>query len=222
MTDYADVRDKMRPGDVIAFGGKGRASSIIKRFTQSVVSHVGLVRHVQMISPDDYDLRYFNEIVESTSLGGFSGVQTSRLSTRLLKYDGEAWWLPLNNECRARFDEEKYWNWLYTQDGKPYDTPQAIRAGFDFLESIGVGVNVEDYSKLFCSELAAGALRQAGVLFKDLKYALSRVDSSGLQILPSIFYVCSNASEETPIQLCKRPIWMPPVQLKGDPMKILS
>ncbi len=225
MTDYAEVRDQMLPGDLIAFGGKGRASNIIKFFTRSVVSHVGLVRHVQMLassspasvvwpSMDEPATmsRYFNEIVESTSLDGISGVQTARLSRRLEKYEGEAWWLPLNGSARERFDETAYWDWLYQQDGKPYDTRQAIGAGFDFLEGIGVGLNTEDFSELFCSELGAGALREAGVLLKELRAAGRELPDPGI--------VVENPSEETPIQLCQRPIWKPARQLKGEPTEI--
>lgn len=205
MVDYSEVRDQMLPGDLIAFGGKGRASSIIKRFTRSVVSHVGLVRHVQMLGAYNTS-RYFNEIIESTSLDGVSGVQAARLSKRLEQYEGEAWWLPLTNEARKRFDETAFWNWLYEQEGKPYDIPQAILAGLDWLDEFGgVTVATEDFSALFCSELAAGALRAAGVLD-------TRSLDNGLRMI--------NASEETPIQLCQRPIWKSPVQLKGKPMRI--
>lgn len=217
MSDYSEVRDKMLPGDLIAFGGKGRTSSIIKRFTRSVVSHVGLVRHVQMIDEPDTTSRYFNEIVESTTLGWISGVQTARLSRRLEEYNGEAWWLALDDAARERFDETAYWNFLYSQDGKPYDTRQAIGAGLDFLEGIGVGVNVEDFGALFCSELGAGALRAAGVLFKSWEAA--GVSVIEVQLRKGAL-LCLNASEETPIQLCQRPIWEPPVQLKGVPMEL--
>lgn len=40
---YAKFREKMKPGDVIAFGGKGRFSELIKWSTKSVVSHVGVI-----------------------------------------------------------------------------------------------------------------------------------------------------------------------------------
>ena len=37
MKRYSKVRNQMRPGDVIAFGGKGHFSEIIKFATRSVV-----------------------------------------------------------------------------------------------------------------------------------------------------------------------------------------
>ncbi len=214
-TNTYDVhRDSMRPGDLIAFGGKGRASAIIKRFTNSTVSHIGLVRHVQVV--DEPGFRYFNEIVESTTLGGISGVQTSRLSRRLEQYEGEAWWLALNDSAPFRLDETAYWDWLYAQEGKLYDLPQAILAGIDFLDGIGLTLAKEDFGKLFCSELGAGALREAGALFVSFTDRAAKLGG----VVPDKRTVCRNASEETPIQLCQRPIWKPPVQLVGEKTEI--
>lgn len=187
---YADVRDDFLPGDLLACSGKGRVSGVIKRFTRSQVSHVGIVRHTKILT-DDKD-RYFNEVIESTSLDGFLGVVVSRISKRLESYEGTVWWLPLDDAARERFNERLFFDFLYQQEGKPYDTPGAIRAGLDWLDSIGLTLAREDFSKLFCSELAAGALEAAGVLINV------------------------NASEETPIQLCNRPIWKEPVRLVGS------
>ena len=46
---YADVRSKMKPGDVIAFGGKGNFSELIKWATRSTVSHVGVIMQSKML-----------------------------------------------------------------------------------------------------------------------------------------------------------------------------
>ena len=40
---YKKARKLMQPGDVIAFGGKGHFSEIIKFATFSEVSHVGVI-----------------------------------------------------------------------------------------------------------------------------------------------------------------------------------
>ena len=69
---YSDARPLMQPGDVIAFGGKGHFSEIIKFATRSDVSHVGVVLKTSI--PDDDTGRFFNQIIESTSLNGFNGV----------------------------------------------------------------------------------------------------------------------------------------------------
>ena len=92
--EYDEARAKMQPGDVIAFGGKGHFSEIIKFSTFSDVSHVGVILQTR-IAEDQTD-RFFNQIIESTSLHGFNGVNISRFSDRLETYDGELWWLPIN------------------------------------------------------------------------------------------------------------------------------
>ncbi len=54
---YENVRDRMRPGDVIAFGGKGHFSEIIKFATRSDVSHVGVILQTKIT--DDTTDRFF-------------------------------------------------------------------------------------------------------------------------------------------------------------------
>ena len=79
----------MKPGDVIAFGGKGQFSEFIKWATRSAVSHVGVIMQSKMVLDGSAEPGYFNQIIESTSLKGFSGVTISRLSDRVRRYDGE-------------------------------------------------------------------------------------------------------------------------------------
>lgn len=202
---YAEARPPMKPGDVIAFGGKGHFSEIIKFATLSEVSHVGVVLQTR-IADDDTD-RFFNQIIESTSLNGFNGVSVSRFSDRIEHYDGEMWWLPLHERIRAqRFDQKAFYDFLFNQarERKPYDMPQAIRSALDVLDELpsgahGPGYNSEDFSRFFCSELVAAGLERAGTVG------------------------AVNASEVTPIDLCRWNIYADRYcQLKGDPDKRIS
>ncbi len=186
---YPEARALMQPGDVIAFGGKGNFSEIIKFAIFSCVSHV------------------FNQIIESTSLDGFNGVNVSRFSDRLNTYDGELWWLPLRKQIRERsFDRTKFFNFLFnqTKERKAYDMPQALKSAVDLLEEQAIGkymptYNREDFSKFFCSELVAAGLEVAGA-----------VDSV-------------NASEVTPIDLCRWSIYENSYyQIKGESSKRIS
>ena len=61
---YRGLRKAMRAGDVIAFGGKGRFSEIIKFATRAPVSHVGVVLQTTALS--ETGDRYFNMLIEST------------------------------------------------------------------------------------------------------------------------------------------------------------
>lgn len=190
LSSYRDVRGSIQPGDVIAFGGKGRASSWIKFLTRGPVSHVGIVLRRKMANANG-DPRVFVEVIESTSLGGVVGVQTTRLSDHLRSYEGEIWWLPLEAEVRARMDEVALFDFLFAQDGKAYDLSGSLRAGFDLFDSVGFEAD-EDFARFFCSELVAAGLEAAG--------AVGSV----------------NASEVTPIELCRWCVFADAHQVAGE------
>ena len=148
---YKETRNKMKPGDVIAFGGHGLMSNVIKNVTSSPVSHVGII-----MQTDVSDGIFINQIIESNGKKkGRTGVQVFRMSERLAEYDGSVWWLPMAVE----FDKKEFIDFLFNQVGKKYDAPQAIRSAIDFTPD-----QQEDLDKLFCSELVAAALEHVGVL----------------------------------------------------------
>ena len=188
--EYREVRQQMATGDVIAFGGKGEFSNIIKFGTRSPVSHVGMVIKCRLLG--DSKTRYFNEVIESTTLLDFDaesikGVQKHRLSERVEHYDGDIWWLPLRRKYPDTVIIEMV-EFLYAQLGKPYDIKQAIFSALDRIPD-----SQEDFSKFFCSELIAAAFEQA-------------------KIVPPV-----NASEVTPIDLCRWNIFCPTYyQLSGS------
>lgn len=148
--NYSFVREELRPGDVIAFSGRGWVSKVIKLFTRSKVSHVGIVLE---ISEQGRVM-----VMESTTLGGKKGVQVNRLSQRVSQYKGEMWWLPLNSVVKESMDMAAFWHFLWEQDGKKYDTWQALKSA---LPSV---IRREHFDKMFCSELVAGALEAAGAI----------------------------------------------------------
>ena len=184
-SSYVAQRGKMKPGDVIAFSGKGDVSQIIKNATRSNVSHVGVIlQTTERGQPAEYD-RYFNQIIESTSIQRANGVIVSRLSNRIDTYNGEIWLLPLKEDLREKPERlKKFYDFLFSQVGKGYDTIQAIKCALDALDQLpifghGPTYNNEDFSAFFCSELVAAALEEAAVT-------------------PRL-----NASEVTPIDLCR-------------------
>lgn len=197
LAPYAEVRRRMLPGDVIAFGGKGRLSSLIKMATRGPVSHVGLV--LQAAATTDRSRgrshgRHFNLCIESTTLGGMSGVSISRLSDRLRVYSGEVWWMPLASEVRTQVDFEQLFDFAFAQVGKPYDAAGAVRSGVDLW---GLEAD-EDLDQLFCSELDAATLRAGGAVPAHV-----------------------NPSEVTPLDLVRWSIYAPTYyQLKGERLPI--
>lgn len=198
---YQQVRSQMKPGDVIAFSGKGNLSEIIKWATRSGVSHVGVILQSQLLIDGDSQDGFFNQVIESTSLNGFSGVTISRLSDRIELYEGDLWWLPLRKNIHAEMNKKKFYDFLIHQERKAYDMPQAIRSALDVFDKVPVigkaTHNVEDFSQFFCSELVAAGLEAAG--------CISHV----------------NASEVTPIDLCCFSLYEKDYyQLKGNHREI--
>ena len=188
MISYEDIRRHMLPGDVIAFGGKGNFSNIIKWRTRSQVSHVGTILQTGITG----DIRFFNQLIEATSLNGFNGVSISRVSDRLRGYKGNVWWLPLSDEAREKFDEVAFFDFMFQQVGKLYDTAQAIKSAIDWLPWCH---NKEDFQKLFCSELLAGGDKAGGL-------------------------INLNCSEVTPVDACRWKLYKDCYQLRGEPTEI--
>lgn len=185
---YESLRHEIKTGDVFAFGGKKRASNIIKLVTRGPVSHVGIVV--------DFDEGRFGGrnvmLVESTSLNKTSGVQMRWLSHAVFNYIGEIWWLKMSKERRKRMDETKLKMFLRNQIGKPYDTKGAIQAGVDKFSPFGIFDADEDLSELFCSELIMAAYEASGVI-EDI-----------------------NVSEVTPIEMCRYKLWDRQEAIRGE------
>lgn len=198
---YQEARQMMKAGDVIAFSGKGDFSQIIKWATRAPVSHVGVILQSKLLIDGEPQSGMFNQIIESTSLNGFSGVTASRLSDRLDTYDGEIWWLPLRQSIWNIMNKKSFYDFLLHQERKEYDMPQAVKSALDALDKVPFAGkathNTEDFSKFFCSELVAAGLEAGG--------AISHI----------------NASEVTPIDLCSFSLYEPDYfQLKGDKKEI--
>ena len=194
---YHLIREQMRPGDIIAFGGNSLFSKWTKLTTRSAVTHIAIVMQTKMRDEDSG--RYFNQVMEATVYEGKKGVMTNRLSERVHTYDGDIWWLPLGETARQRFNERKrdFFNFMFAQDGKKYDVLQLFGSAVDALDDLpifkNISYNQEDFSSWFCSELVAEGLETAGVI-------------SGV-----------NASEVTPVDICRFSIFEPRyVQVKGE------
>ncbi len=177
LISYSDARPQMKPGDVIAFAGRSPLSKLIRLVTMSRISHVGTILKSQV---GDMEV---NQIIESTEVRGFCGVNVSRFSDRLQAYPGEIYWLPLRDDIP--FNANRFFRFLFDKaDNKhQWDALQALKSGFDFFDdSTLLGFltgNEEDMSKIYCSELVAAGLEAAGTI-------------------PNV-----NCSEVTPIDLCR-------------------
>lgn len=193
---YEEAREKMQPGDVIAFSGKGDVSEIIKLFTKSEVSHVGVVFKTKQVNDTEPD-RFMNTLMESTSLNGSSGVLMTLLSDRVKNYHGNLWWLPLSAASRKKLKIVEFFDFLVKQEGKSYDTKQAIKSAIDALDDIpflrGLNYNKEDYSKFFCSELVTAALEYAGVINNVNSSEVTPIDLCNFNIYDNTYYQLKGA-----------------------------
>ncbi len=70
---YNEAEERMRVGDVIAFGGSSHFSGIIKLAIRAEVSHIGIIIREQ-------------HLIDSTSR---RGVAVSKIIDRFNEYDGE-------------------------------------------------------------------------------------------------------------------------------------
>lgn len=151
---YSQVRSQMRPGDLIAFGGKGRFSRLIKWAIRGNVSHVGSVLHrvggqVTRV-----------ELIESTSLYGKPCVQTAAISMHVDEYDGEMWWFPLREHVRRGCNELAYLEEATKILGCPYDFSQAILSALPWWLN---WISPESSTRMFCSEAVAHLYEAAGI-----------------------------------------------------------
>ncbi len=153
---YSKIRDSMETGDIIAFAGEGKFSTVIKGVTGKCKNNHS-ISHVAMVLRTTAHSSGLVQLMESTSLGdGFAGVQITRMSTHIKNYKGKIWWYPIKRDIQIRL--KPMLQWLLAQEGKPYDLPQAILSALDFV------YQQEDFDKLFCSELCAEALERGGVI----------------------------------------------------------
>lgn len=183
---YHEIRKDIQGGDVIAFGGKGTVSALIKLFTRSNVSHVALV--MRAVSKTGERL---NQIIESTTLDNYSGVVVNRLSNRLKEYDGDVWWLPLKQEFRDKASGEDASQWLIKQKRKAYDTKQAIGSGFDLIIN-----NTEDFDKFFCSELISAFYEKVDVISEINSSEVTPIDLCMFSLYEKDYYQLKGKRKE--------------------------
>lgn len=194
LVKYNDIKHKMHPGDIIAFSGKTYGDEIIKFVTRSNISHVGIV-----LKSSDLPYNKISRCDENQITEALCTVVTSCLEKRIQRYSGDIWWLPLKERLRAKMNIKKYYDFILKQQNKKYDLPQAIKSYIDIFDKFPfcllrkLTYNIEDISKVFCSELAAAALEESNVIYN------------------------LNASEVTPADMCMFDIYEKDYyQLKGE------
>lgn len=164
---YIDLCTKVKPGDILAFATCDVPANVVKWATKSRYVHVAIVLSVTTNNehPDPVLIAesHINLSLPSEGTGKKQlGVQFQRLSQRIVACDGSVWWAALKKPL-TEDGLGKMRNWLRDVETRavPYDFPQAVKAGLEVLEDVGLG-SQPDFKALFCSELVTRALQISG------------------------------------------------------------
>ncbi len=152
---YRKWRNQLKTGDIVLFSGKAGISRLIKWYTVSPWSHVGMV-----IKEPSYDSVLIWESLSKSSLPDVQsgliqpGVQLLALSERIKHYKGQVALRQIAPEL-SQVQQDKLKQLRQELSGRPYEqsTLALIQAGSNRL----FGKNEENLESLFCSELIAEA-----------------------------------------------------------------
>ena len=178
-----ETLSQARPGDVIAFAGKGLDAKIIQWFTLSPYSHVGIVLDTNSAETLQEDI-LIAESTTYTTVPNFNqqecveGVQVHWLSHWIDVYKdcGRAWLFPLQEKPSPdRIAQMQAWLWHLYRSQTPFSCRKSVTAWFPQNQYI----NEEKKKKLppkesvglFCSELVTEALQIAGIIDPALNSA---------------------------------------------------
>lgn len=192
---YNEVMTKIRPGDLIAFGGYSLFSRWAKLTTWSNVTHVASVTAPQYCKQGHLS---HHALLEATVKENKKGVMVNSLKARIEGYPGDVWWLPLSDHAQQQFASSMAIvdEFIKSESGKKYDIWQLFGSAVDFCDNLPflwrLTRNKTCDRQWFCSELIAELYNQTGVVREV------------------------NAAETTPIDLCRFSIFKSHyVQLKG-------
>lgn len=179
---YQNIRTELDTGDIVIFGGQYRMSKMIRLVTRFPASHVAsIIRENDRIS--------FVEASEGDMYPEREGVIISQFSNSIPFYKGDIWIARLAADVRKKADIEKMKAFLQEQVGKGYDYHDMPKAGFDFLDRIGITRSEENLSQMFCSELVAAGLKAAGILPEDTNVSeVSPADIVKYKIFEPTYY----------------------------------
>lgn len=197
--EYEQNRDKMKTGDVIAFSGNKGVSHFIKWASGSQYNHVALILESDLGGGFGRSILIIEStpVLEPRDAEGrkvIKGVQINWLSRDLDMYNGKIWWVPLKQSLAPdKLVQMQSWLRQTYNERKRFDTIQALGAGFDLFDRLGLA-NPPNLTKLFCSELVTEALQIAGVVEQSL-----------------------DPSEQTPGDVVKFPCFVQtPILIKSD------
>jgi len=163
---YGDVRDRVLPGDVVAFLGDNPISKVIAESGTAGVSHVGLIVEAGSAALEP---RFAESSVHVDDKKPTYGVAVSSFRAAHDAYAGAVWWLPLDATFRAALDQQRLAQFIADATGRLFDLPGGIGVVMKSLQQKILGaqlpqVRLELEKGYCCSALVANALVKAGVV----------------------------------------------------------
>ncbi len=158
---YNNIRNNLKTGDLVFFSGQGLVSGMIKWFTKSSYSHVGMV-----VVDDKWDMVLLWESTTLSKIKTIHGVEKQGVAIRPLSevienYNGE---VAVRHLIQPLTDiqEDTIVRLRKSFKGRNYEENklELFKSAYDFIG----GHNEEDLSSLFCSELIAEAYQRMGFL----------------------------------------------------------
>jgi len=163
------LSDLIKPGDAIAFSGKGFNGKIIRWFTASLYSHIAIVMDTDRHCPTEGPPIAIAEASSDTRLPDFKnekrqpGVQIHDLWNWINAYQdlGQAWWIPLAEPLSdSGVKKMQDWLWEIHERQVHYSCWKCIGAWLK-INRYFLSADSQYAARLFCSELVTKALQIA-------------------------------------------------------------
>jgi hypothetical protein len=167
MTNYEEIRDKIRTGDIILFSGNNAISHVIKLLTQSKWSHIGMALRLPELDTiflwEASSLLNLQDAIEGKA---FRGVKLVPIRDRLKEFNGV---VAIRHLIGIDFDEpantkakQKLMQFRKKVRIRPYEKDK-IDLMRDALDG-SFSEKFENYSSLYCTEIVAEAYQKLGLL----------------------------------------------------------
>jgi hypothetical protein len=161
---YSEIRSDLNTGDIVLFSGKGTVSNVIKWFTKSRWSHVGMViRSLELDMLLLWESTTLSKIKDIHSGVAKQGVQLVALSERMASYEGSIGIRQLEDYCPTPRATENLLKLRAELKDRPYEQSklELFKSAYDGP----FGSNqAEDLSSIFCSEMVAEAYQRMGLI----------------------------------------------------------
>tara|TARA_R110002073_G_scaffold336589_1_gene536533 strand:+ start:48829 stop:49509 length:681 start_codon:yes stop_codon:yes gene_type:complete len=162
--DPETIRDVVQTGDLLLFCGRGLASNIVRYFTRSHWSHIGVVVRLRGIAEplvlESTTLSASNDLFKGAPVRGIGLVP---LADKIKQYDGEVALRRRQGEPLSVSRQKMVERLALTLCHRPYKNFLLCHLRAPFYRR-----KRKDYSAMFCSELVAEIYRRLGWLSGDI------------------------------------------------------